>query len=112
MARAQPTIDRAASVSSLRWSINQTPGNTARFKYRSPPVGDITAFIEVKTRRNLTCGRPEEAVTFLKQQRIRALARHWLHEHPGPFQRVRFDVVSIILRPGRPPEILHLKAAF
>ncbi|MFE3797578.1 YraN family protein [Nocardia tengchongensis] len=74
--------------------------------------GDITAFIEVKTRRNLTCGRPEEAVTFLKQQRIRALARHWLHEHPGPFQRVRFDVVSIILRPGRPPEILHLKAAF
>ncbi|MEU1428693.1 YraN family protein [Nocardia sp. NPDC005746] len=74
--------------------------------------GDITAFIEVKTRRNLTCGRPEEAVTFLKQQRIRTLARHWLHANPGPFPRIRFDVVSVILRPGRPPEILHLKAAF
>ncbi|MFD7842483.1 YraN family protein [Nocardia sp. NPDC059764] len=74
--------------------------------------GDITAFVEVKTRRNLTCGRPEEAVTLLKQQRIRTVARHWLQAHPSPFQRIRFDVVSVILRPGRPPEILHLKAAF
>ncbi|WP_433565556.1 YraN family protein [Nocardia sp. CA-151230] len=74
--------------------------------------GEVTAFVEVKTRRGLACGPPEEAVTYLKQQRIRAVAQHWLREQRGPWQRVRFDVVAVLLRPGRPPEIRHLKAVF
>ncbi|BAW05394.1 YraN family protein [Nocardia seriolae] len=74
--------------------------------------GEVTVFVEVKTRRGLTCGPPEEAVTFLKQQRIRAVAQHWLREQPGPWQRVRFDVVAVLLRLGRTPEIRLLKAVF
>ncbi|AYF75242.1 YraN family protein [Nocardia yunnanensis] len=74
--------------------------------------GEITAFIEVKTRSGLTCGPPEEAVTYRKQRRIRELATRWLCEHPGPWLRVRFDVVSVLLRPGREPQIRHLKAVF
>ncbi|MEC3914998.1 YraN family protein [Nocardia sp. CDC160] len=74
--------------------------------------GGMTAFVEVKTRRGLSCGRPEEAVTPLKQQRIRNAAHVWLREHRGPWRDVRFDVVAIMLRPGRAPEIRHLKAVF
>ncbi|MVU76593.1 YraN family protein [Nocardia sp. ET3-3] len=74
--------------------------------------GEVTVFVEVKTRSGLTFGPPEEAVTRLKQQRIRAVAQHWLREQPGPWRRVRFDVVAILVRLGRPPEIRHLKAVF
>ncbi|MFJ9368461.1 YraN family protein [Nocardia sp. NPDC101769] len=74
--------------------------------------GEVTVFIEVKTRRTLTCGPPEEAVTYLKQRRIRELATRWLREQNGPHLRIRFDVVAVLLRPGRTPEIRHLKAVF
>ncbi|MBL1079084.1 YraN family protein [Nocardia sp. 2] len=74
--------------------------------------GDITAFVEVKTRTARTFGPPAEAVTFLKQQRIRRLALLWLHEQNGPWQHVRFDVVAILLRPHTDPVIEHLKAVF
>ncbi|MEV6768126.1 YraN family protein [Nocardia sp. NPDC051030] len=74
--------------------------------------GEVTAFVEVKTRRALTFGPPAEAVTFLKQQRIRRLAVLWLHEQAGPWLHIRFDVMSVLLRPGKDPEIQHLKAVF
>ncbi|QLY29852.1 YraN family protein [Nocardia huaxiensis] len=73
---------------------------------------DLTAFIEVKTRTGLSFGQPAEAVTVLKQQRIRRLALLWLREQDGPWLRVRFDVVSVLLRAGRAPEIQHLKGVF
>ncbi|MCU1644531.1 MAG: hypothetical protein JWN03_4806 [Nocardia sp.] len=72
----------------------------------------VTVFIEVKTRRGLAYGPPAEAVTFLKQQRIRRLALLWLHEQGGPWSRVRFDVVSVLMRPGTAPVIDHLEAVF
>ncbi len=50
---------------------------------------------EVKTRRSLAYGHPAEAVTPIKQQRIRGLAARWLREEaPGPVGEVRFDVAS------------------
>ncbi|MEU0541629.1 YraN family protein [Nocardia sp. NPDC005978] len=72
----------------------------------------VTVFVEVKTRSGLAFGPPAEAVSFLKQQRIRRLALLWLHERSGPWSRVRFDVVSVLMRPGSHPEITHLRAAF
>ncbi|MFI5783655.1 YraN family protein [Nocardia sp. NPDC051570] len=72
----------------------------------------VTAFVEVKTRSGLSFGRPAEAVTWIKQQRIRQLAVLWLREHPGPWRRIRFDVVSVLLLPDREPVIEHLEAVF
>ncbi len=72
----------------------------------------ITCFIEVKTRRGLGFGPLAEAVTFDKQRRIRRLALLWLAEQDGPWLRVRFDVVSVLLRPGQDPVIEHLEAVF
>ena len=74
---------------------------------------DVTVFVEVKTRSGLGFGRPTEAVTFRKRQRIRRLALLWLNEQPGPWQRVRFDVVSVLLADDEcSPVIEHLKAVF
>ncbi len=73
---------------------------------------DVTAFVEVKTRSGLGFGTPAEAVTFAKQQRIRRLALLWLDEQGGSYRRIRFDVVSVLLRIGGEPEITHLKAVF
>ncbi|MCM6773884.1 YraN family protein [Nocardia sp. CDC159] len=72
----------------------------------------VTAFVEVKTRTGLSFGRPAEAVTRAKQQRIRRLALLWLAEHPGPRRRIRFDVVSVLVLPDRPAVVEHLEAVF
>ncbi|MET8799778.1 YraN family protein [Nocardia sp. NPDC004568] len=72
----------------------------------------VTAFVEVKTRSGLGYGTPAEAVTYDKQQRIRRLALLWLTEQDGPWQRIRFDVVSILLPRTAEPVIEHLRAVF
>ncbi|MEV6275852.1 YraN family protein [Nocardia sp. NPDC051832] len=72
----------------------------------------VTAFVEVKTRRGLGFGRPEESVTFGKRRRIRQLALLWLHEQDGPYRQVRFDVISVLLLPGEQPVVEHLEAVF
>lgn len=72
----------------------------------------VTAFVEVKTRSGLGFGTPAEAVTYDKQQRIRRLALLWLTEQDGPWQRIRFDVVSILLPRTAQPVIEHLRAVF
>ncbi|GAA5056888.1 YraN family protein [Nocardia callitridis] len=72
----------------------------------------VTAFVEVKTRSGLGFGTPAEAVTFTKQQRIRRLALLWLAQQEGPWRRIRFDVVSILMPHGQQPRIEHLPAVF
>ncbi|MBF6214324.1 YraN family protein [Nocardia puris] len=75
-------------------------------------TSDTTAFVEVKTRTGFGFGTPAEAVTFAKQQRIRRLALLWLAEQDGPWRRIRFDVVSVLIIRGRQPEVRHLEAVF
>ncbi|MFR9751907.1 YraN family protein [Nocardia sp. 004] len=73
---------------------------------------DVTAFVEVKTRSGLGYGAPAESVTAVKQRRIRRLALLWLAEQDGSWRRIRFDVVSVLVAPGRAPVIEHLEAVF
>ncbi len=76
--------------------------------------GQEIVFVEVKTRKDRGFGRPEESVTEVKQQTIRRCAEAWLQKEgllDGPYQ-IRFDVLGIILRDGRPPEFTHLPFAF
>ncbi len=52
---------------------------------------------EVKTRSSLAFGHPAEAVTIVKQRRIRRLASQWL-TNAAPFapREVRFDVAAVL----------------
>lgn len=73
--------------------------------------GSTLVFIEVKLRRTLERGAPIEAVTPLKQTRVRRAAQVYLSYSGRVFHRIRFDVVSV-LRSGKDKQLTHLKAAF
>lgn len=73
--------------------------------------GDTIVFCEVKTRRTDYFGDPSEAVTPLKQTRLRRLAMTWMrHRHARPSE-IRFDVVSIV-EDGRGSRVRRLENAF
>jgi putative endonuclease len=73
---------------------------------------DALVFCEVKTRRGTGYGHPVEAVTPAKQRRLRTLAQRWLATHEEHAPELRFDVVGVLVRPGRPALVTHLRAAF
>ena len=73
----------------------------------------IIVFVEVKTRRTLRYGTPQEAVTPSKQINLRHAAVQWLSDsdHRTPHNGVRFDVVTVIVRDGK-PLVHHIEGAF
>ncbi|MCP5055241.1 MAG: YraN family protein [bacterium] len=73
--------------------------------------GPLLAFVEVKTRRSLRYGRPEEAVDEAKQARLRRGALAWMREHHRR-GRMRFDVVAVSAGPGDDWIVHHLPGAF
>ncbi len=73
---------------------------------------DALVFCEVKTRRGIGYGHPVEAVTSAKQRRLRLLAQRWLAAHDEHAPDLRFDVVGVLVRPGRPALVTHLRGAF
>ena len=70
--------------------------------------GDVLVVCEVKTRRGTAFGDPVEAVTVGKALRLRRLAASYLSAHGGHRGPVRVDVVGILCRPGRAPEVRHV----
>ena len=76
--------------------------------------GPVLAFVEVKARRTLTCGAPEDAVGAAKRRQVARLAELWLAARPWALKgidEVRFDIVAVDSRTF-PSEIRHLPAAF
>ena len=70
----------------------------------------VLVLVEVKTRSSYNFGFPEEAVSARKEELLQLAANHYLEVHQWPHE-VRFDVVSILWRAGK-PEILHIEDAF
>jgi len=73
--------------------------------------GGCLVFIEVKTRRSESFGLPQEAVHPAKQEKLRAVAAHFLQEQGLEEVPVRFDVVAVLLTP-RGPVIDLIQQAF
>ncbi|GGA89418.1 YraN family protein [Puia dinghuensis] len=63
----------------------------------------ILHFIEVKSRRSITYGHPEESISRKKLEHILQGAAGWLCQWPG-YRRVQYDVLAITIRNGAPPE--------
>ncbi len=59
--------------------------------------GEVLCFVEVKYRRNSSCGWPQESVGWQKQRKISYAATVYLMKEKIPLDRpMRFDVVSIV----------------
>lgn len=72
---------------------------------------DTLCFIEVKGRRSMAFGLPEEAVTLEKQRRIFRAAEAYLRRRRIRKARCRFDVVSVSQLEGR-TQVQILRDAF
>lgn len=74
--------------------------------------GDTIVFVEVKSRRNLTYGPPQLAVTPFKQRQIARTALTWLAHHKKTNVNARFDVIAILAPEHEVPQIEHIRNAF
>ncbi|NQU76188.1 MAG: YraN family protein [Planctomycetes bacterium] len=75
-------------------------------------TGQTLVFTEVKTRSCDAYVDPESAVDTRKRDRYRKVARYYLHQTGRADLAVRFDVVSIVIRPGQKAQIRHIPDAF
>ncbi len=75
--------------------------------------GQTLVFVEVKTRRNETFGRPFSAVDREKRRRLSRAAVAYLRKEKIEPEHIRFDVVEVVGSPGgEPPVIRHIENAF
>jgi putative endonuclease len=74
--------------------------------------GRTVVFCEVKTRTSNRFGAPVEAITRVKQQRIRTLAARWLAERRLGGRDLRFDVASVMVARGTDPVVEVIEGAF
>ena len=76
-------------------------------------VGDgrlTLVFCEVKCRSGLGFGHPLEAITFTKMRTLRQLAALWMREHHLKASTIRLDAIGVVLVPGQPPSLTHVRA--
>ena len=71
----------------------------------------VLVFSEIKTRSSYDFGFPEEAIHGRKKQLLLEAAEAYLAAH-NKYTQIRFDVISILIRQGKAPEILHFEDAF
>lgn len=74
--------------------------------------GDVVVFCEVKTRRTIAKGTPEEAVTPAKQRRYARLAAAYLQQAGLDCVDVRFDVITLLVLAEDRALLRHHRAAF
>jgi len=61
--------------------------------------GELLAFVEVKTRATAEFGAPESAVDLEKRGRVLRAARDYARRADISWDKVRFDIVSVVLQP-------------
>jgi putative endonuclease len=67
---------------------------------------DYLVFVEVRTKRSLKFGSPEESITAAKKEKLRTVAAHYQQTHSNLPQLWRIDVVAIELdQRGKPSRI-------
>ena len=71
--------------------------------------GNITIFVEVKTRTSNKMGLPEESITPRKREHMLATADHYAAEHE--IDHWQIDVIAIEGKPGSEPKITYFENA-
>jgi putative endonuclease len=65
--------------------------------------GDTLVFVEVKSRGSADFGPPERAIGEEKHRHLLRIARQYTRKSDTPWERIRFDIVSVVLT--KPPTI-------
>src|SRR5271165_4458096 len=68
---------------------------------------DRLVFVEVKTRRSDEYGSPDRAIGEGKEKAMLRAARDYARHAEVPWEKVRFDIVNIVLR--TPPSVSHFR---
>ena len=74
-------------------------------------LDDMLVFVEVKTRSAAYFGFPEDAVGPAKQDYLKTAAEEFLYRYPQ-YEKIRFDIVSVLTQNGAIKEIVHFEDAF
>lgn len=69
---------------------------------------DTLVFIEVRTKKSLEFGSPEESITPIKKERIRTTALHYLQTHDDAPSMWRIDMVAIELDQQEKPSRIDI----
>ncbi len=69
--------------------------------------GDRLVFVEVKSRETARYGPPERAIGAEKRAHLLRVAREYTRKTETPWERVRFDVVTVILT--GPPQLTLIR---
>jgi len=118
MARGNLSLGNAAEESAADF-LKQRGFSIIKRNYRNK-LGEIDiiaqdkgviCFVEVKARRSLNYGLPQEAVSEIKRRKISRVAISYLKENKLLNTRSRFDVVSVLYT-GNSPKISLIQDAF
>jgi len=71
--------------------------------------GPALVFVEVKSRETAEYGPPERAIGEQKRAHLLRVAREYTRKTQTPWDRVRFDVVTVVL--SRPPRLTLFRQA-
>lgn len=74
--------------------------------------GDITVFVEVKSRQNLEMGDPVYGVTPSKVRQLKRVAELYLYDKNIEEIDCRFDVITVLFNEKTEPVIEHYINAF
>jgi len=97
------------TIVAQRWNEGPAPGDIDLVAWQ----GDRLCFIEVKTRTSREVATASSAVDRNKRKTLRRMARMYMRHLPETEPpAVRFDIVTVYERPGRPREIQLIPAAF
>lgn len=72
--------------------------------------GETLVIVEVKSRETSDFGSPDRAIGEEKRAALVRVARAYSKKADVPFERVRFDIVTVVL--GEPPVIEHHRNSF
>jgi putative endonuclease len=76
------------------------------------PKQEGLVFVEVKSRKSLEFGHPEESITKNKIKQLKRIAELYLYENDINEILCRFDVITILMLPNQKPQIEHFVNAF
>ncbi len=74
-------------------------------------IGNTLHFVEVKTRTSLQFGHPEQHIPVKKTRHLKNAACHYHYLHPN-YKNIQFDVISIMIEPGKEPKIYFIEDVY